>query len=178
MLYAVIGTFLAALAVACLFWSWKGSSKSWLMASGWVFASLSLWAWVMASGAEFGVTLAFLVLPLIAWAMMLFNADVRQQRLQTYRQGALTAPRVQTLLYQVLLFILVVPVAGAAAVFTTTAFTLLLPVAKVNAVVTAVILIPIVWGLAAYWVCAARKLHGPAIWLLVVTGGCAGLLYL
>lgn len=178
MLYAVIGTFLAALAVACLFWSWKGSSKSWLMASGWVFASLSLWAWVMASGAEFGVTLAFLVLPVIAWAMMLFNADVRQQRLQAYRQGALTAPRVQTLLYQVLLFILVVPVAGAAAVFTTTAFTLLLPVAKVNAVVTAVILIPIVWGLAAYWVCAARKLHGPAIWLLVLTGGCAGLLYL
>lgn len=178
MLYAVIGTCLGALAVVCLFCSWKGASKGWLMASGWLLSLLSLWAWVLASGAEFGVTLTFLVVPLIAWLIALFNADVRQQRTQTYSQGALATPRMQTLLYHFGLFVLAVPLAGAAAVFTTIAFTLSLPVAKVNAVITAVILIPILWGLASYWVCAARKPHRPAIWLLALTGGCAGLIYL
>jgi len=178
MLYAVIGTFLGALAMVCLYCSWRGASKAWLTAAGWLLTLLSLWSWILASGAEFGVTLTLLVVPLIAWLIILFNTDVRQQRPQNQNQGALVAPRMQTLLYHCWLFVLAVPLAGAAAVFTTTAFTLALPVAKVNAVITAVILIPIVWGLASYWVCAARKPHHPAIWLLALTGGCAGLIYL
>ena len=69
MLYGVIGTLLAGAGIGCLYASWKKlhGSRGWLVPAGWFILLVATAFWIMASGAEFGISFSLLVIPLIAW---------------------------------------------------------------------------------------------------------------
>ncbi|HTF84987.1 MAG TPA: hypothetical protein VL987_10445, partial [Cellvibrio sp.] len=149
MLYGVIGTLLAGAGVSCLYASWKNlfGGNRWLVPAGWFVLLVATAFWVMASGAEFGISVSLLVIPLIAWGVMLLKADIRPQRAQEWDLGRASLPDMNALLRHGGLFLASVLLAGAAAILSSVALVMLLPWTKVNAMVTAVILVPVLWGL-------------------------------
>ncbi len=183
MLYGVIGTLLAGAGVSCLYASWKNlfSGNRWLVPAGWFVLLVATAFWVMASGAEFGISVSLLVIPLIAWGVMLLKADIRPQRAQRPQEewdlGRASLPDMNALLRHGGLFLASVLLAGAAAILTSVALVMLLPWTKVNAMVTAVILVPVLWGLASYWVCADTNRYRPVLWLALASGLSALFIY-
>ena len=179
MLYGVIGTLLAGAGIGCLYASWKKlhGSRGWLVPAGWFILLVATAFWIMASGAEFGISFSLLVIPLIAWGVMLVKADIRPQRSQEWEAGQASLPGVKTLLRHGGLFVASVLLAGAAATLTSVALVVMLPWTTVNAMVTAVILVPVLWGLASYWVCADTKTFRPVLWLVIASGISALFIY-
>ena len=179
MLYALLGTFLSALGVACLFLSWKAAAPSrGLISAGWLLLLLATVCWILASGAEFGVSYVCLAIPVIAWLLAFVSADVRTQRAQVFSAGSLSMPRAKTLAKHGLLLILSLPVAAVAATLVCVAFAKLLPLSNVNATVLAVFLMPLIWGIGAYWVCADPKRIRPTAWMFALGGASAAFIYL
>lgn len=180
MFYGFIGTLLAGVGVVCLYVSWKRDTagRSGLTATGWLLLVAATACWVVASGAEFGISVSLLMIPLFAWAITLIKVSVRQGKAQTWEAGQPVFPGISTILHHGGLLVASVFLAGAAAILLSVAVASLLPWTKVNAMVTATMSVPVLWGLASYWVCADTKKIRPVLWLAVASGLSALFIYL
>lgn len=153
----------AATGVGCLYGAWRRTlSGGWIpVAAGWLLLAGSGYFWVRASGAEFGVSLVLMASPLMAWLFVGVNVQRRQRR-----SGATpVAPRSrggESVWRHVLRFLLVVPAAATASALTAVALSMALPWETVNAVMLVMIVLPVLWGFAAYWACADARLLRPA----------------
>lgn len=151
---------------SCLYGSWRRLAlfKPWGKPAGWMLLLLSCWLWTRASNIEFGISYALMAVALCAWALVLFNYELRQQK-QSADNGAasLVLPRASTLLRHGLMFLLAIPLAGLMAAYLSTALVTLLPWQLGNALVLAMLLMPVVWGAGAYWSLADPKLLRPTI---------------
>ena len=162
---------LAVAGIACLFSSWrrlaivKGRSATLI---GWLLLLLAIPFWSLALGLEFGLSYALLCSALLAWLTVFMNYELRQGRQRDMTSVTLQLPNGTALGQHLLLFLLAVPLAGLASAFSTTAVLRLLPVQTGNALVATLLLLPIVWGAAACWVCADPKLHRPTLTLLTL----------
>lgn len=176
--FTTLGLALGATGVAGLYSSWRrlALSGAAVVAVSWLLIAASLWAWSRAVGAEFGVSFALLALSLFGGLALLVNFEVRERKgdKTATTQAVTIDPRSWG--RHLLLFFATVPLAGVAATFCTVMLCALLPWHPTDKMVLAVLLVPVTWGLAAYWACADTRPLRPVIVLLL--GALAPALYL
>lgn len=186
-MFAAISIVLAVLGVLCLYVSWRGlffsrslgqGATRLLTPGGWLLLAGSMACWTEASGAEFGISYTLLVIPLVAWLVALRNMKVREYQPRIAEAGRLSLPGLRSFSRHFLLFLLVVPFAALVATLATAALARLLPWSPVNAMVLAVLAMPLVWGLVSYWLCADPKLVRSTVWLTAMGGLGAAFIYL
>ncbi|MEX0741108.1 MAG: hypothetical protein WD071_17375 [Pseudohongiella sp.] len=167
--------------VGLLYWSWRHQSGVGVVhaPTGWGFLLLSAWAWMLASGAEFGVVQVFLFSGVIAWLLVLLNYRLQAQSRQLRGKGTgrsrdsdlpttagtatLHLPHAKAFARQLWLFIVVVPLAGAASALFTTVLVQLLPWQQGDKLVFTLYAVPVVWGIASWWACAAPRSYWPPL---------------
>lgn len=165
--------------VACLFGAWrKRFAEAWQpVPVGWGLLLASGWFWVAGTGVEFGVSLTLLVAPLFAWAFVAANRSRRPRR----RRGDAGPPKPnaapQSWPRHALLLVLAVPVAAVASAFLAVTLSMALPIPVVDAMVVVIVLVPLLWGCAAWWVCAESRLVRPAAALLLTAALGAAVVY-
>jgi hypothetical protein len=181
------GAALTVVGVSCLYGSWKKRIAGgwWPVMAGWILLALSISLWSRASGAEFGTTVAILAPALVAWVLACFNLELRQRRRnRRAKPNADDAPAPnapvdpRSLTRHLLLFLVTVPLSGAAAIFASVALSTLLPWSDLSEMVLAMILLPILWGCAAYWATADAKPLRPTLAILAAGSAAAAFLYL
>ena len=131
--------------------------------------------WVAGTGAEFGITLVLLATSLAAWLFVWGNRQHRARRVREEAPPKVTAGR--SLGEHVLLFVLVVPLAAVASALVTVAASLALPVAEVNAMVTVLVVMPVLWGAAAWWSVADPRTARPATAMVLCALAGAAIIY-
>ncbi len=164
--------------ILCLFTAWRRlvPLRRWVVVLGWSLLLASMIFWVGAAGAEFGVIFSLLAISLLGWGAVVINHEVRFRKRKEQSTGTVVWPRGHTVAQNIALFAIVVPLAAAASTLITVAFVRLLPWQALNQFVLALFLMPVVWGCAACWVCADRRMLRPT--LVLVTGGALSALFL
>ncbi|OFE13078.1 hypothetical protein PHACT_07945 [Pseudohongiella acticola] len=172
---AAIALLLNGAGVGLLYLSWRdrADSKKWRVPAAWALLALAMWVWTLASGVEFGVVQVFLVSAVLAWLLVLFNARKRSPDRAARRElsdrpaiassAGLALPNASAFARQCWLFIVVVPLAGAASALATTALAQLLPWQQGDRLVLTLYAMPAVWGVACWWACAVPKSYWPAL---------------
>lgn len=156
--------------IASLFYSWRARLPKPLAIRtlGWLLLCLSLAVWVWAQPVEFGVTFALFAPALLAWGLIYVAARHRHPSRDTkLEQRGFQWPKPDAFGYQLLMFVVSVPLAAVASALVTITVTSWLPWEPVNYLVLGVLIAPVVWGAASYWVCADPKLWRPTLTLLV-----------
>ena len=127
---------------------------------------------ILSSGAEFGTTLIFMAPALVAWLLVTFNLELRQAKVRKRKVAekvdAVEIDGSRTLSRHLLLFVIAVPLSAAAATFFSVALARALPFSYLSHIAFAVLLMPFLWGCAAYWVLADSKLARPVIAIVVL----------
>ena len=185
MLPLLAGTALSVAGVACLFGSWNGvtARKAWINGLGWTLLTISVVAWSVASGAEFGTALALCVPGVVAWIFALRTAELREQRVRSRKPLAKVEPAAKitdarSWLRHLWLFVLTVPLAAAASATLSITVCRWLPWSDTNEMVLALLLMPFLWGCAAYWIVADPKLSRPTVTVIAAGAISAALLFL
>ncbi len=174
-LLALVCLLLSSSGVGCLYFSWRRKLSSGLWVSlGWLLLATSLLSWSQLLGVEFGVSYALLVLSLVAWLLALASLDRSRVNRQQLTSHPLSRPTWRTLGKHSGLMLLTVGVAGSSAALVSVGLLRLLPMQPVNTIVVAVLLLPLLWGLLAYWFCATEHLLKPT--LVTVAAGALGAL--
>ena len=156
MINGLLGIATAIAGITCLYLSWQKRSQSqvWLMPMGWLLNLASCVFLIRGYGGEFGVAYGLMLLPLLAWLMVLFNLEIKRKNQRATENVVFVVPATRTMLRHIALFFIVVPLSGAASAYISVALATFLPWSRVNAVVLVVMIAPLVWGLAAWWACA------------------------
>tara|TARA_R110001592_G_scaffold363396_2_gene687699 strand:+ start:120351 stop:120890 length:540 start_codon:yes stop_codon:yes gene_type:complete len=178
--FSIIALLLISAGVTGLYFSWRrtGPGKHWVVAGSWLLIALSLGFWSRAWGLEFGIVYSCLALSLCGGLVLLLNYEVRERKQVRPVETQLVVINPRSWGRHIMLLVTVLPVAGAVAVMGSVLMASWLPWQTVNAMVFAVFMIPVVWGLAAYWVCADPMPARPACTLLSVALPLALYLYL
>jgi hypothetical protein len=144
---------------ALLHLSWRRATpnRTVTTAIGWLFLVGSLALWVSAAGAEYAPIFAILALPFAAWLLAGVSQERRERPLTTLTRRSLRGPELASFLNHLGLFAAVVPLAGIVASLTTTVLIRWWPGEAVNNVAIGVLLMPVIWGLLAFWVCATER---------------------
>ncbi len=135
---------------------------------GWILLMLSLIAWLWAQPVEFAVSFALTVPAVLAWLWISWaSADRQPARDTKLEKRTLNWPRLTTLGQQLLKLAISVPLAGIISALFSFAVTDLLPWEPVNRLVTGVLMTPVFWGLASYWILADTRLWRPTLTLFL-----------
>lgn len=169
----------AACGIGALYTSWRSRirPKAAVNLAGWALIGASVSLWIRATGVEFGVVIAFLVMPLLAWVVVLANTQVRARktpRIQPAEAGARSLPEV---FRHLALFAVTVPGAALASALLAMAVAQLLPLDVVDRMAFAVLAVPVLWGLLAWWICSDVRPLRPAAGVAVIVASCALFLY-
>jgi hypothetical protein len=178
---------MAAAGVACLHGSWQDriAARWYPVPIGWALLLASAWAWALASGAEFGISVALLLPTVLAWLTIARNAQLRSSKPRSNRMRrpvkadseSKTVTEARTALAHLRLFLVSVPLAGVASTYVTIALCSLLPMAQGDQLVLALLVVPFAWGAAAYWALADSNWLRPALTILA-SGIVAALVHL
>lgn len=160
--------------VGCLYGSWKDRLPAQLRPTllGWLLLIASGYFAIRASGAEFGTTLIFTAPALVAWLLVAANLELRQAKVRkrkvTEKVEVVEIDGSRTLSRHLLLFVITVPLSAAAAIFFSVALARVLPLSYLSHIAFAILLMPFLWGCAAYWVLADSKLARPVTTIVVL----------
>lgn len=154
-----IGLALGAAGVAALYSSWRKLPLSgpWVVAAGWLLVAVSLWSWVAGAGAEFGISYGLIAFSLLGAVLVLYNFELRERKLA--RSNGTRALTIDPRSWgrHGLLLVAAVPLAGLASTLLTVWLASFLPWHPTDRMVLAVLLVPVIWGLAAWWACADSR---------------------
>lgn len=173
-LWMLAATAAAGCGVALLYASWSKrlANKQPVLWLAWLLVAASVFLWGFAGGREFGPVIAMLVLPMIAWLFVAANHHVRGRGARTQEPARLNLPPLRAVGRHAAIFVVSVPLAAAASTLLVLGGTLYLPWQEIDRLALAVLLIPFLWGLSAFWATADPLLRRPAIGLAV--GGSLG----
>lgn len=160
--------------VGCLYGSWKdrlpAQTRPTLL--GWLLLIGAGYFAVRASGAEFGTTLIFTAPALVAWLLVAINLELREAKVRKRKVAEKVEPfetdSSRPLSRHLLLFVITVPLCAGAATFFSVALARALPFDYLSHIAFAVLLMPVLWGCAAYWVLADSKLARPVTTIVVL----------
>lgn len=174
-------TLLGGAGLLGLFGSWRNWNgfQRWGTAAGWGLLLLSCVVWTRsAASVELGLCYALLALSVWAWLFVAGNRERRAVRHTALPAVKVTLPALPAVFGQLLLVLAVVPLAGAAALYASTALVTLLPWQQGNALVLAMLLAPVFWGCMAYWQCADSRPLRPALSAIALLAASAAALNL
>ncbi|WGL16553.1 hypothetical protein PVT68_17545 [Microbulbifer bruguierae] len=175
----IFASLLSSAGVLGLYGSWRNWSllQRWGTLAGWSLLLLSGFLWAgSAASIELGLCYALLALTACAWLLVGYNREQRPQRPSALAAGKLRWPTLPTLGKHLLLLLAAVPLAGAAALYGSTALATALPWQQGNALSFAMLLAPVLWGCGAYWQCAdSRPLRPAAVHFVVLIASAVAL---
>jgi len=133
----------------------------------WSLLAVSISAWVMAAGAEFGIVFSSAFFTMTAWfyivlvnrkqaAQYIYITEEPKERIQQ----SLSAKR---FLRNSSLVFLIIPVACFCSVMLCLAGTSLIPVSETSRLVIAGLLFPLLWSVLILWCCGSKKRWHPAL---------------
>ncbi|HEY8568641.1 hypothetical protein [Microbulbifer sp.] len=167
----ILATASSAAGLFSLYGSWRNWSllKRWGTLVGWSLLLLSCFLWASsAASVALGISYALLALTACAWLLVGYNRERRPQRSPLLAAGKVRWPALSALGKHLLLLLGTVPLAGAAALYGSTALATVLPWQQGNALSFAMLLAPVLWGCGAYWQCADSRPLRPAATHLAV----------
>jgi hypothetical protein len=127
---------------------------------------------VRASGAEFGGTFIFLAPALVAWLLVAANTELREAKTRKRKNADRAEPTAvvggRTLARHLLLFAITVPLSAVAATLFSVALARTLPWSDLSEMALTLMLMPFLWGCAAYWAIADSKLARPALSIIAL----------
>ncbi|MGE0625571.1 MAG: hypothetical protein AB7I04_24055 [Pseudomonadales bacterium] len=159
-------------------WRQRHGAVGYRVPLGWSLIVVSGGFWVSGSGAEFGVSLVLLATGAMAWLYVLANLEQRPPRIRGETNTPKPPAGPRTLRRHALLLLLVVPVAAIAATFVSVALSMALPVSEVDAMVVVLVVMPVLWGCAAFWAVADSRTARPALAMALGTIVSAAVIYL
>lgn len=172
---------LSLLGLSLLFVSWRSIStmKGWFILLAWLTIIAAAYTWTLPGSVEFGICYAMIAISLQAWSLVVFGQSGAQpEKRLVVPVKPIEWPAVfRSIPRQFVTFCIAVPLAGLAAVQSTVVATLWLPWNTVNVMALGIYLMPVVWGVYAYWACMARARWLPALVLSLVVAGCSFLIY-
>ncbi len=130
---------------------------------GWGLITASLFLWVPISGREFAVVYAFLILPMVAWVFVVADPKKGNGRTLSRTRKSVARLRSGVALHQSSLFFAAVPLAAFTSTLVALETATWLPWSEVDQLVTGVLVMPVIWGLLSYWVCATSKPSRPTV---------------
>lgn len=137
-----------------------------MRASGWLTLVAAWGAWTLASGVEFGTVFALTTPALVAVALVWKHRKRRPGPPATPRGSTVaqnSAERGTALMLHSTRLLLTVPLAAAASLHAGTAIAVLLPLTRPDALALGILLLPLLWGLSAYWMLMAPRFWLPAV---------------
>jgi hypothetical protein len=151
--------------VFCLYGSWRRLSFFYPVARyiGWLLLLVACIAWIVSSNIELGISYAMLAITVCAWLLVILNYELRTGKQKDLIETELVLPRGATLLRHASMFLLAILLAGITAACLSTAFISMLPWQLGNALVLAMLLMPVLWGAGAWWALADPQLARPGI---------------
>ena len=175
--------------LAGLFFCWQQkqavAAKRLLLGLSWLAIVFSLYLWSLPFGGEIGICYALMVLSLQAWALIWITEKNTSSRQSKTQAGKITLPvklnwpaGIKAIPKSGLLLFACIPLAGFASLQLLVVLTVQLPIAKVDSMALGAYLMPVVWGCAAYWVCADKKMMRPVLVLLVISALSYGINYI
>lgn len=175
----ILAVSLGGAGIAALYASWRGwrVNRPWIGLAGWGLLGLSAWCWVRAAGAEFGIGYAFLFATFAAWMAVLVNLEVRDRKRRDQQAGQATVPDRQTVSRHVARFFVAVPLAAVVSACLGVALLRLIPLGRIDAMAAAVLGVPVLWGVVAYWACADTSIARPAFSLATVGALATGFVF-
>lgn len=165
MTYIALALLLGIAGICCLYGAWsRRAPRQYARWSGWALLLLSGAAWIKGTGAEFGITLLFLVPPLAAWALVARHAQWRDTLERKRDAAARNAPAQRfRWLHHAALLLIAIPLSGAAAIYFSIGMASLLPLSALSRTTVAVLSMPVLWGCAAYWAGSDEQPLHPAL---------------
>lgn len=175
-LAAALATLSGCLGIVLLYTAWRRSGVLPLLSwAGWILIAVAGWGWSLARGAEYGITIAALVVMLWVFALIAFRGDWSNAApRRPARTGNGDTPAESSRWWRgILRFLaaaLLPPISG---VVTGLVFFALSDIAESSRLVAAAFVSLAVWTFATVWCCADRKLLRPsaAIALASCVGG-------
>jgi hypothetical protein len=151
--------------VFCLYGSWRRLSVFYPVGRyiGWLLLLVACITWITSSNVELGISYAMLAIAVCAWLLVIINYELRAGKQKNISETELVLPRGATLLRHGLMFVVAVLLAGITGAYLSTAFISLLPWQLGNALVLAMLLMPVLWGAGAWWALADPQLARPGI---------------
>lgn len=132
-------------------WSRRPQRSRVAVATGWMlFAVAAAW-WIAAEGWEFGTIYAITVPSLAAGGLLWVVADRRPGRVRVTHRKPVARPSWSAVRANLLTFLLAVPFGVLASTLVTSAMGLLLPFGELDQLAFIVCIMPVVWGLVAFW---------------------------
>lgn len=162
----IVASLLSGAGLLGLYGSWRNwrGLQRWGTAAGWSLLLVSVVVWARsAASVELGITYSLLALTACAWILVGHNRKVRPHKVLSQPAVKIALPSLPTALKHLLLLVATVPLAGAMALYSSTALVTLLPWQQGNALVLAMLLAPVIWGCVAYWQCADSRPLRPAL---------------
>ena len=171
-----------AAGVGSLYASWRQYwPRRLALPAGWLLLGLSSIFWLRAAGAEFGTVYALLCTGCCAWLAVALNYETRRrwprQARPRLQQVLPVLPDSHGLWRHLALFLGVVPLAGYATILLSVTLAHLLPWADADALVAGILLMPVLWGLASFWLCADSQPLRPALTLVACALLCSMYVY-
>lgn len=178
-LFIAIAAFITSFAgLVFLLLSWQNKTdraQNQVVAFAWFIIAISIYLWTIAYGSEFGVCYGFISIALQAWILVLYQHKTNGKPNKTRAFKAMVKTQVnwtaglKSLPKVSLILLAVIPLSGFASMQVLAGLTALLPGEKVNSMALGVYLLPVLWGIFAYWVCAAQNLARPVISLVTIS---------
>lgn len=174
MLSPLAAVALGVAGVGCLYGSWKEHLSARLHPTliGWLLLMTAGYFAVRATGAEFGTVWICFAPALVAWILVAINSEVREAKVRKRKNVERAEPTAivdsRSWPQHLLLFLITVPLSALAAVFISVAISRVLPWHEITNAVSVFIMVPILWGCAAYWAVADSKLLRPAASIVVI----------
>tara|TARA_R110002012_G_scaffold273686_1_gene459754 strand:+ start:2209 stop:2766 length:558 start_codon:yes stop_codon:yes gene_type:complete len=173
MLYSIAAFVGSALAIGLFYRAWQSNQLAFkrvakLVALGFMLVSLNLW--VHEYGPELGVCYAVVAFSLQAWSWIFLarqRIDKDIKRIDfPFVKGLGMPGRVESV-NAIIKILACVFLSAVCAMLVTVVWTTALSIGKVNLIALGIYSMPVLWGAAAYWLCADSKLWRP---VLVLSG--------
>lgn len=165
MLTNLIAGTLSLAGVACLFYSWKRDRRDrsspviWL---GWFLLVMSLPLWFVEPGWEFGLVYGLSFPALAAWLVIYFSRENRRSESRHDVEPVLVGrPQWIKVAGHLGLFLATVPLLGVASVPVTLFLVNLLPADDATRMLWSLLVMPLLWGGVAAWICGSKKIWLP-----------------
>lgn len=131
---------------------------------------MALFCWVELSGWEFGLLYAITLPTLSALIYVGFNAELNNSSVSSPEYKLILLPSGRLVLSFLGKLILVLPFALTASILASYGSSILLVQSELNQMIMAICILPIIWGLFAYWLLADTKIFRPIVAQVCLSG--------
>ena len=159
----------AGMAFLFIAWKLRIHLKDAYSLTGWVLLLYSGFALSALDGWVFGLIYLITTVPLVAFFIVVLNAESKSPAAAWPANVPLTRPRLRSALGHVGRFSLIVPFALFASILPSVGLGFLLPMSELNQMVFAVCALPLIWGLAASVIAASERPLKPAAVMLLLS---------